>query len=340
MSKPPSRARRLAGFVGKLVFTTACLWWAFSQIEWDHSVFRNPQAIAPGWLIAAVATAGVSVWLNALRWWFFLRAQGIHVSVMRTTELTLIGNFFGLLSIGGIGGDAARVLLLIRDHPGRKLVITMTVLVDRLAGMVALGGIFFAISAARFEALADASLLGRGAIRFAWFQLGGGLALVLLCFLMASPPIHQWIHGSGRFNRWPILRRIPEIYDVYRVKWRHALAGVIVSVAMFFAFFVSFFCAMRGVGGTVPAWDVITAMPVIDAISSLPISIAGVGVREKLFEVLMDDLAGVPAATAVAASLLGFLCNTFWALLGALCFLRRRDRVTVAEIEKVAEESS
>ncbi len=44
-------------------------------------------------------------------------------------------------------------------------------------------------------------------------------------------------------------------------------------------------------------------MPVIDAISGLPVSIGGVGVREKLFQVLMGDLAGVPAATAVAASL-------------------------------------
>jgi len=33
----------------------------------------------------------------------------------------LIGNLFNLLSIGGIGGDAARILLLIRDHPGKKL---------------------------------------------------------------------------------------------------------------------------------------------------------------------------------------------------------------------------
>jgi uncharacterized membrane protein YbhN (UPF0104 family) len=336
--KPPSRARRVAGFAGKLVLTGVCLWWAFSQIDWAHSVFRNPAAIAPGWLAAALAMAGISVWFTGLRWWFFLRAQGIEVGMARAWELTLIGNFFSLLSFGGIGGDAARVLLLNREHPGRKLVLTMTVLVDRLAGLVALGGIFFVISAARFEALADASLLGRGAIRFAWFQLGGGLALVLLCFLMASPPIHQWIHGSGRFDRWPMMRRIPEIYDIYRVKWRHALAGVVASVVMFFAFFVSFWCAMRAVGGTVPAGDVVTAMPVIDAISSLPISIAGMGVREKLFEVLMDDLAGVPAATAVAASLLGFACNTFWALLGALCFLRRREHVTVAELERAAEE--
>ncbi|NJM36573.1 MAG: hypothetical protein HC845_01130 [Akkermansiaceae bacterium] len=90
---------------------------------------------------------------------------------------------------------------------------------------------------------------------------------------------------------------------------------------------------MRAVGGTANYGAVISAMPVIDAISGLPISVAGVGVREKLFEVLMHDLAGVAPATAVAASLVGFACNGLWAALGALFFLKKRDRVTAAELK-------
>ena len=77
---------------------------------------------------------------------------------------------------------------------------------------------------------------------------------------------------------------------------------------------------MRAVGGTAGYGAVISAMPVIDSISGMPISIGGVGVREKLFEVLMRDLAGVPPSIAVAASLAGFACNVVWAALGALFF--------------------
>ncbi len=332
MSAASTPARLVVVFAAKLALTAACLAWAFSQVDREAWIFTDPGRLEPWWLAGALALAGLTVALSALRWWFFLRAQGLPVRYVRTVELTAIGNFFSMLSLGGVGGDAARVLLLIRDHPGRKLVITMAVMVDRLAGMVALGGLFFVISAARFEALADASVLGRGVIRFAWFQLGGGLAVVAFFFVLASPPIHRRIHGGGRFDRWPVMRRIPEIYDVYRRKWKHALAGLAASVVMMLVYFGSFWFAMRGVGGVVPAADVISAMPVIDAISSLPVSVAGIGVREKLFEVLMADLAGVPAATAVAASLAGFACNMAWALVGALLFLRPRDRVAVAEI--------
>lgn len=319
-------------FLLKLALTALCLWWAFSQVEFDHSVFTRPGAVDYRWLAGGAALAGLSVLLQAARWWLFLRGQSLDVSLGRATELTMIDGLFSLASVSGIGGDAARVILLMRDHPGKKLVIAMAVTADHLAGMVSLALLFFVVSAARFDALAAPSVLGEGVIHFAWFYLGGGLALVALIFICASPPVHRRIHGNDRFARWPMMRRIPELYDVYRRNWRHALGGLMVSFLMFGAYFSSYFCGMRAVGGTPEYSAVVSAMPVIDAISGLPVSVAGVGVREKLFQVLLHDLAGVPAETAVAASLAGFFCNALWALLGALFFLKKRDRIRVSEL--------
>ena len=320
-------------FLLKLVLTALCLWWAFSQVKFDHSVFTKPGAVDYRWLAAGAALAGTSVVLHATRWWFFLRGQSLVVSWGRAIELTMIDGLFSLASVSGLGGDAARIILLMRDHPGKKLVIAMAVMADHLAGMVSLALIFFIISAARFDALADQSILGRGVIHFAWFYLGGGLAMVVLIFICASPPVHRRIHHNDRFARWPIMKRVPEIYDVYRKNWRHALAGLAVSFLMLGAYFSSYYCGLRAVGGTSSYGAVVSAMPVIDSISGLPISIAGVGVREKLFEVLMKDLAGVRPETAVAASLAGFFCNALLAILGAFFFLKKRDRVSVAELK-------
>lgn len=323
-------------FALKLVLTALSLWWAFSQVKFDRSVFTEPGAVDYRWLVAGAGLAGLSVVLHGTRWWFFLRGQSLAVSLPRAVELTMIDGLFSLASVSGLGGDAARIILLMRDLPGRKLVIAMAVMADHLAGMVSLALLFFIISAAKFDALANPSILGRGVIHFAWFYMGGGLAMVAMIFICASPPVHRRIHGNDRFARWPVMKRIPEIYDVYRKNWRHALAGVAVSFLMLGAYFSSYYCGMRAVGGTSSYGNVISAMPVIDAISGMPISIAGVGVREKLFEVLLKDLAGVPAETAVAASLAGFACNAFWALLGALLFLKKRDRLRVEELGEVS----
>ena len=325
-------------FLLKLVLTGLCLWWAFSQVKFNHSIFTRPGAVDYRWLAAGAALAGTSLVLHGTRWWLFLRGQSLPVSWCRAVELTVIDGLFSLASISGLGGDAARIILLMRDHPGKKLVIAMAVMADHLAGMVSLALVFFIVSAARFESLANPSILGRGVIHFAWFYLGGGLAMVALIFICASPPIHRRIHGNGRFNKWPMMKRIPEIHDVYRKNWRHALAGLGVSFFMLTAYFSSYYCGLRAVGGTSSYGTVITAMPVIDSISGMPISVAGVGVREKLFEVLMHDLAGVRPETAVAASLAGFACNALWAGLGALFFLKKRDRISAAEMETNKED--
>ncbi len=320
-------------FSFKLVLTGLCLWWAFSQVKFDRTLLGRPGAIDYCWLAGGALLAGLSITLHATRWWFFLRAQSLKVSLGRTIELTMIDSLFSLASVSGLGGDAARIILLMRDHPGKKLVIGMAVMTDHLAGLVSLALLFFIISVAKFEMLADQSILGRGLIQFAWFYLGGGLAMVFMMFVCASPPIHRMIHRNGRFSSWPTIQKIPELYDIYRKNWRFALAGLGVSFLMLGAYFSSYYCGMRAVGGKADYGAVMSAMPVIDAISGMPISIAGVGVRERLFQVLMKDLAGVPPETAVAASLAGFSCNVLWAGLGALFFLKKRDRISSADLE-------
>jgi glycosyltransferase 2 family protein len=329
----PTRVKAALIFCLKLALTGLCLWWAFSQVKFNGSVFTRPGAIDYRWCLAGAALAGVSMSFLALRCWLFLRGQSISVSLGRMIELTMIDSLFSLASFSGLGGDAVRIILLMRDHPGKKLTIAMAVMADHLAGLVSLSLIFFAISVARFDSIVNQSILGRGIIHFSWFYLGGGLAMVAMIFVCASPPVHRRIHGNGRFARWPMMKRIPELYDVYRRNWKFAIGGLVASFLMLITFFSSYYCGMRAVGGTADYGAVVSAMPVIDAISGLPISVAGVGVREKLFEVLLHDLAGVAPATAVAASLVGFACNVLWAVLGALFFLKKRDRVSVAELE-------
>ena len=119
------------------------------------------------------------------------------------------------------------------------------------------------------------------------------------------------------------MRRMREAYNMYG-KWLRSLCGVMVSVVMLFAYYLSFWCAVRAVDGGASPLAVVSAMPVIDGLSSLPVSVAGVGVREKLFQVLLSREAGMGADTAVAASLAGFLCQLAWAPLAGWFFLKRR----------------
>lgn len=322
-------------FLLKLALTVGCLWWAFSGVEGEESVLGHPEKLDLGWLAGGAVLAGLSMVLTALRWWVFLRVQQIRVSIPRAIELTMIGNLFSLVSVGSLGGDAARIILLIRDHPGRKLAITMSVLVDHMAGMVTLGLLFFFMSAQSFDALTGGGLLGpHGAnlLKLAWVWIGGGFLMVGLLFICACPPVHRRIHANGRTFRWPAARQIPEIYDTYRRYWKLTCVGLVFSMAMMLAYFASFWCGMRAVGGQATLGSVMTAMPVIDGLSAIPVSIGGIGIRENLFMILMPALADVSREMARNASLAGFGCNVLWALLGAAFFLKKRDRITAEDV--------
>ncbi|WAC19454.1 lysylphosphatidylglycerol synthase transmembrane domain-containing protein [Luteolibacter sp. SL250] len=325
-------------FLLKLALTVACLWWAFSGIDGKGTILARPGDIHYGWLSVGVGIAGISMVLSALRWWVLMRVLDIRVGIARTIELTMIGNLLSLFSIGSLGGDAAKVILLNRDHPGKKLPVTMSVLIDHMAGMVSIGLLFFFMSVRGFEELTSREVLGaqgENILRLAWLYIGGGFLLVALFFLCASPPLHRRIHANGRMDRWPIMRRIPEIYDTYRRNWKLTLAGLGFSMLMMLTYFASFWCGLRAVGGEAALGPFMTAMPVIDGLSSIPVSISGIGIRENLFMMLMPALADVSKDIARDSSLAGFACNVLWAVLGALFFLKRRDRISVKEMKEV-----
>jgi uncharacterized membrane protein YbhN (UPF0104 family) len=324
-------------FIAKLLFTAACLWWAFSGEDFSSSPLLQPSRLRWDWIALGIALGGLTYFMSALRWWILLRAQGIRITLMRSFSLSLMGEVFNLVTVGGVGGDATKVFLLNRQHPGRKLAVTMSLMVDHLVGLVAMSMLFFAVTAGRFEVLESQSKMGKGAIHFGWVFFGGGLVLIALMFVMASPWVHRRIHKDGkRMPKWEVLRRVPEIYDVYRRKWGHGLLALLVSAAMLPVDYAVFWCGFQAIGHPEDLLTVVGATPVVEAISALPVSVSGLGVREKTFEILMKDLVGMPAEVAVAGSLLGFACrNLLWALAGGLLFLRPSDRTPMKAIEEI-----
>ncbi len=320
----------------KLVLTAVCLWWALRGVEWRDSVLAHPSQLVWAWLLPGVLLAGLTVFLTGLRLWLLLAAQGVRISLWRATELTLIGNLFNLVAVGGIGGDAAKIFLLIRDHPERKLAITMTVMFDHLVGLVAMSLVFFALTAGRFDALASQSAETTGILRFAWFFFSGGLVMVALMFIVSYPPIHDRIHANGRHWKIAFMRRLPEAYDLFRRDWRRVSLALVVAIVMLPIFYATTWCGARAAGSDVGIEPVLIAMPIADMLGALPLSISGLGVREASLKVLMQDLVGMAPDIAVAAGLIGFFCTLVWALVGGLLFLRPRDRAKVGEIEEVA----
>jgi uncharacterized membrane protein YbhN (UPF0104 family) len=72
--------------------------------------------------------------------------------------------------------------------------------------------------------------------------------------------------------------------------------------------------------------ELCAVMPIVNTITSLPISFGGIGVREGLFHVFLSNLAGVSEGIAVAISSTGYLLTLALgcSAVCSICFTARR----------------
>jgi uncharacterized membrane protein YbhN (UPF0104 family) len=163
-----------------------------------------------------------------------------------------------------------------------------------------------------------------------WFQ-AGGLVFVLLSAFSCSP---QMLRFGRRYlplitnNRW--VDAITTALDLHRQRWRFAFYSLLASFVLAVSYYLTYYAGLRSLGGEVSAVSIMAVMPVVDAIAALPISVSGLGVRERTFDFLLSRLTGIETSDAVAASLIGFLFNLFWGLIGGLAILTARSHKSVA----------
>ncbi|WP_411827540.1 lysylphosphatidylglycerol synthase transmembrane domain-containing protein [Luteolibacter sp. AS25] len=312
----------------KIAGTTLFLWWAFSQIEDKQLLYENFQRAikSPFWVTTGIGFAFLSIFTSALRWYFLLRAQSINESFLYILRLTLYGTFFNIASIGGAAGDAAKIVLLIRRFPEKKIPITVSVMIDHLIGFLSSSIIFLSFTwiFGAIEFATDAT--GRNTfIAATWFQ-AGALFVVLSSLFSCSPTMMNF----GRKylplitkNRW--VDSITAAIDLYRTGWKHALAALFVSFILSATFYLTFYAGIRSLGQEIQATTIMAVMPLVDVVTALPISISGLGVRERTFDFLLGKLTGIPTASAIAGSLIGFLFTLFWGLIGGLAIITSRS---------------
>jgi len=274
-----------------------------------------------GWLLAGFAAYGLVEILAGIRWQLLLRVQGIALSWARLFMLLLIGVFFNFIIPGGTGGDVVKVFYLLKETPGKRAQALLSVLVDRLFGLFSLIAMAGVLIAVQWRWL----LSGPDVAKYLWTALailGAGLAGLGVSFLLTGLGL---IHKLPA--RMPGRDRLAELalaYNLYGRAWKVSAAAFVLAVGVHLAYYAMFFCAAAAFGATsrTPTYaELCTIMPIVDTLTAMPISLGGLGVREKLFQVFLGNLCGVSEAVAAIMSTTGYGLNLVWGLLGGLLYL-------------------
>ena len=286
------------------------------------------------WLVAGLLAYGAVEILGALQWQLLLRIQGLRLGWLKAAAIFFIGVFFTTWTPGLIAGDAAQVFYVIKEAPQRKADAVLVVVMDRILGMFALVVLAAAVAVVRFHWLRQTALTARLVDITAALLVAGLLGLLSAAAAAKSRALRRLAFALRLTDS---LREIRDALRCYRAHWRRTVVAFALTLAAHLLYFATFYCAGRALAGGVmtraPSLaEMFSIMPIVNTLTALPISLAGIGVRESLFQVLLHDLCGVPEALGVLIGALGFAIRLFWGLPGAAAFFcyRREPRQTSA----------
>jgi uncharacterized protein (TIRG00374 family) len=299
--------KRIGIMLLQLLVTAAGLWYVFHDPQRRAQIAEALRHASLSWLLLGWICYSVVEVLATARWQILLRIQGIRTSWLRAGAIVIIGLFFNQFLPGGVGGDAMRLYFIFKQAPRRKVGAALSIAMDRLFGLLTV--VF----------LASLSF----SLRFSWLTRASSprhiafLAFILLSATLGFVVVLFWLMNSGLLHqlpkRTPFRKAIVKSGEALVCYGKHPVAMAFifpVTVIAHLAYYTSFYCAGESLRASTDhaasLADILSIMPLVDTIISVPISLGGVGVRETLFLELLGNLAHVPPALAAFTASLGF----------------------------------
>ena len=253
--------------------------------------------------------------LSARRLQILLMGQDIHLSYVYSLRLTLLGLFVGNFLPSTVGGDAVKVVALVRQGHG-KAVSTASVVIDRFVSLVSvlclLPSIFLTSELFELLTLTPFRVVAAG------FFVGAGMLVAVLHVVRRYGLEQAGVKRSESALRSTILEVTERLYSIF-ARWATqpgtllkalALSWLAVLSSVLAAWFVA-----RGLRTDLSYVEMLAAVVSVYFLALLPISFNGLGVQEIGIVYLLSRL-GVSSEQALALAVLIRLYYVGTSLLG------------------------
>lgn len=270
--------------------------------------------------------------LGFLRWNMLLKSARINLPVKRVVMSFAGGIFFSLFLPSTIGGDFVRSVDL-ASHTKKPKEVVATVFLDRLSGFIGLVFITLLGLLIGFEYVRD---------RVVFVAVGIIVSiLIIVLVVLFNRGVYLKINKlTGKTRRKAnnklllILERLKENIasvhqEIHHVRGRKKLIvnNLLLSFSIQLIVPVSFFLIGLSLGIKVPIFYFFIFLPIIGAITLLPVSLGGLGLRDATM-VYFFAKAGVSKDLAFAMSLINFsyvlICGAIGGFIYVLTVRHRR----------------
>ncbi len=253
--------------------------------------------------------------LGFLRWRMLLLAAGINISPKKLISSFSGGIFFSIFLPSTIGGDVVRTADL-AEHTRKAKEVIATVFLDRLSGYI---GLVFVIL--------PAILLGRELVLdkvvFSSIAVIIGLLAIILLVLFNSfiySKITRFLTTPGAEKVKEMIKDMHREIHIFRHRRKIIVYNLLLSFLAQIITPVSIYFISLSLGVKINFIYFLIFIPIIGAITLLPVAIGGLGLRESLFVVYFAK-AGVIKQLALAMSLLSFSFIVIYGAIGGLLYV-------------------
>ena len=260
----------------------------------------------PGWvLLSLILSIFVIPVLAAFRWKIFLKYSGIAENIISLLKINFISIFWGIFLPTSDGFGAIRMIQIENRHSEKTGISGSSIVLEKIFGFISLC----------FLGLIGSYVLGD----FKSMRLTRIILLVMMLF-----SIFILLSISNKkfsnlllpfFERIKIFRKVVD----YLIRMHSSLTIFPYKKAVFRVFpiififqiltFLNVLFLFRAMNINIPVFYHLAAVPIIQLISLIPLSISGLGIRESAF-VFFYGLLGIDPANSFQVSILNFLIMT------------------------------
>ena len=272
------------GFIGWLVY----------KVKWQE-VLLNFEQLDIWWMFAFMAIYTLGIAMSSYKWKILAEFKGIRANFWDLFKIYLTGTFINNFFPSIIGGDAYRSYVLGKNGDKKYFEATSTVLADRITGFMGVMILIVAFSLLNLKAVFNNPiLLTTNVLIIAFFS-----ADFFLLILRKSP--------AGKYIKRIIPQKITKlIQEIYSYRQYSILAkslawGVIFN---FIGVGVATWMLFLDLHIAISFVDFMIAISIISIVSSIPVSIGNIGIKEWSF-IAFFGIFGVNGEAAISIAIFG-----------------------------------
>ena len=276
-------------------------------------------------LAGAFAVAPIAILFTTYRWRKLLGGLGVFLTGGRTLVLNMVGNFYNTFMPGSTGGDVLKAYYAAKQAPTRRTAAVMSVVGDRVLGLIAL--ILLGGGAATFQFFRSADPNEPAARACEHVAIACALMLAAAAFgllMLYTPVVRRLVikfDATGRSKAVHLARQAMRVLHDYRSRPGLIVWAVVVTFPVHVTAVVSAMLAGQAFGLPLSPGYYFIVVPVVVLAGAIPLSPQGVGVMEA-FAYYFTRPQGATLNQALALTLSIRLVAVFWNLVGGLFVLR------------------